>query len=103
MTLKTASTADLDFGFKWRYYNHSNLSIEVEYVSKWAVNISDIPRTERYTLNASYAIAKGNLLSFSVGKDFDNRFLKSGNVVALMHALFGFGSERRVATTKPRQ
>ncbi len=94
--MKVANDQHIDVGFKIQYFNHSTLSASFEYLKRLTPNNVDIQPTDRYTVNINYALAKTNLLTFSVGKDFDNQLLKDGNVVALLHFLFGFGNQRPV-------
>jgi len=98
---KTAYDTHVDFGAKIQYYDHSNFSASFEYLRRTTLNNPDIPGTDRYIVNFSYAIAKTHLLTFSIGKDFDNELLKSGNVVGFLNFLFGFGNERKCQTPKP--
>jgi hypothetical protein len=86
-----------DAGFKYEYTpKDSKFTGSFEGLYRSFISGSDLKPTWKCVLNLDYAIFSNQHLTLSLGKDFDNNFIKKGNVIAGLSFLSGIGSKRRV-------
>lgn len=95
--LKNADIQTLDYGIRFDFSNKENsrFSFNGEYIYRSVLNTTEIKPTCRFTLNANYEVKKNNLLTFSFGRDFDNKIYKDGNVIAALNFISGFGNPQK--------
>jgi hypothetical protein len=73
-----------------------NLSGEIVY--RTYINNANIDPSWRYTVNFDYQFLKNQIVTFSLGRNFDNVVNRGGNLVAVVNLLFGLGSQRNINT-----
>ncbi len=71
-----------------------NLSGEIIYRNY--LNNSEVDPTWRYTLNFDYQFLKNQVVTFSIGRNFEGVTAQGGNLVAAINLLFGLGAQRNV-------
>jgi len=92
---KTMNSTALDIGGRLIYKKEKfNASIEALYRN----NIGPEPLTPGWkaTLNLSYEVDKNKVLTFNIGRDFDNTITKKGNLVTALNLIIGLGSKRSI-------
>jgi hypothetical protein len=72
-----------------------NLSGEIIYRSVLQKNIID--PSWRMVLNVEYDVGLNQKLTFAFGKNFDGTITKSGNLLAALNFIKGFGSSKKVS------
>lgn len=94
---------DLDLGLRFYRDFSDKLTISAEYINRLPFyndnnytenHVSKPSRTDKYDLALNYKIGKNQALSFTYGKNFDNTYTKSGNLIAAVNFIIGLGSSR---------
>ncbi len=94
---------ELDYGLRFYADVTSKLTLSFEILQRRKFfneekltknNVHLNKKTDRYVFSANYKVGKNQNLSFSYGKDFDDKITKQGNLVAALNFLIGFGSAR---------
>ncbi|UHO37867.1 hypothetical protein H5J24_20035 [Chryseobacterium capnotolerans] len=86
-----------DAGIKYEFSpKDSKFTASLEGLYRSFISGSDLKPTWKCVLNLDYALFPNQHLTLSLGKDFDNSFMKSGNVIAGLSFLSGIGSRRTV-------
>ncbi|MDR0793610.1 MAG: hypothetical protein LBE82_09910 [Chitinophagaceae bacterium] len=92
-TLGNIST--FDWGGKLLYAaDKSKYTFGVEWIHRSVLSSNTIKPSYRLVFNADYAIWQNQKLTFSFGKNFDGTITKSGNLIAALTFLTGFGNKR---------
>lgn len=60
------------------------------------LNKNTIPSSWRMVFNATYDIGQNRMITLSLGKNFDGTFVKSGNLIAALNLVMGFGSSKKL-------
>jgi|GEM_PF-5079680 len=76
-------------------YSPKKFQASWEGIYRNVLNNDDVDESVKWILNASYDVGKNTSLEFSYGQDFDNTELQSGNVIAALEFVKGFGSSRK--------
>ncbi|MEO3404949.1 hypothetical protein AAFN85_13670 [Mucilaginibacter sp. CAU 1740] len=88
----------LDFGGRLLYGAPGNrFTFGAELVYRDISDNPDIKSSWRYALNTDYQVGKNQVVSFSIGRDFDGTVNKGGNLLAALNFIVGFGSNRPVS------
>ncbi|MEN5309572.1 hypothetical protein ABE425_18880 [Chryseobacterium cucumeris] len=86
-----------DAGVKYEYSpKDSKFTGSFEGLYRSFISGSDLKPTWKCVLNLDYAIFPNQHLTLSLGKDFDNSFIKKGNVIAGLSFLSGIGTKRKI-------
>jgi hypothetical protein len=86
-----------DAGIKYEYSpKESKFTGSLEGLYRSFISGSDLKPTWKCILNLDYAIFPNQHLTLSLGKDFDNNFIKKGNVIAGLSFLSGIGTKRKI-------
>jgi hypothetical protein len=86
-----------DAGVKYEYSpKDSKFTGSFEGLYRSFISGSDLKPTWKCVLNLDYAIFTNQHLTLSLGKDFDNNIIKSGNVIAGLSFLSGIGTKRKI-------
>lgn len=86
-----------DAGVKYEYSpKDSKFTGSFEGLYRSFISGSDLKPTWKCVLNLDYAIFPNQHLTLSLGKDFDNNFIKKGNVIAGLSFLSGIGTKRKI-------
>ncbi|MBS1592774.1 MAG: hypothetical protein JST90_00510 [Bacteroidetes bacterium] len=94
----TRATGNFDFGGRFLWFPTKQLSVSAELLCRSTVCKGLAPIYQvRYMFIAQYVIAPNNVLSFNVGKDFNNNLKTNGSVVAALNLALGFGSKRTLS------
>lgn len=92
---KNGNISTLDGGFRLAYSEQqSRFSGSIESVYRSVLSSQTIDPSWRLVLNADYAIFQNQKLTFSFGRNFDQTITKSGNLIAALTFLTGFGNKR---------
>lgn len=95
-TTATDDVTTLDAGARFVHnITQSKFEISAEGIYRSA-SVSTIDPSWRFTVNAAYDFSKNKKLTFVYGRDFDGTITKSGNVIAALNLLIGFGTEKRL-------
>lgn len=92
--LLTSDNLRFDFGGRLIYKLPNKLSFSSEFLSRSLVNNKDIPHTYRFTFNFDYQLLPNQVLTLSLGRDFDGTKTKDGNLIAALNFIMGFGNKR---------
>jgi hypothetical protein len=92
--LLTANNLRFDYGGRMIYKFENKLSISSEVLFRQILNNKDIENTYKFTLNFDYQILPNQVLTFSLGRDFDGVINKSGNLITALNLIVGFGNKR---------
>ena len=96
---------EFDYGVRIFRDFTDKLTLSFEYIRRLPIynkgkfdknNISQPNNSSKYSVSLNYKIGKNQNLSFVYGKDFDNTYLKQGNLIAALNLMLGFGSNRPV-------
>lgn len=86
--------SNFDFGARL-IYSYKNFSFSGEVIGR---KESAKSTQSKYLIELGYNVGENKLLLFSFGKEFDGTPYKTGNVIAALNLLLGFGSARPVPT-----
>lgn len=95
--VKTDDISTFDFGGRLllnALKGKFNLSSELIYRS--VINNDVIDPNWRVVFNLEYTVGSNQKLTFGIGKNFDGTITKSGNLVAALNFIKGFGSRRKM-------
>lgn len=70
------------------------LNVGAEAIYRSILNKSVFKPTWRFGFTTDYAIWSNTKLAFSFGKDFDNTYVKGGNVFSALNFIFGVGNNK---------
>lgn len=90
----TANNLRFDFGGRLIYKFLPKLSLSSELLSRSVVNNNDIPHTYRFTFNLDYQLLPNQVLTLTLGRDFDGTISKDGNLITALNFIMGFGKQR---------
>lgn len=90
----TENNLRYDFGGRLIYKLPNKLSLSSEVLSRTVINNSDIPHTYRLTFNLDYQLLPNQVLTLSLGRNFDSSVTKNGNLIASLNFIMGFGNQR---------
>jgi hypothetical protein len=83
----------LDYGGSIQFNQEdSKFILSTEYIYRSVLGNSIVPSSYRFTINASYEIAKNSALTFSFGRNYDKTTEKGGNLIAAINFIQGFGN-----------
>jgi hypothetical protein len=103
LVVKDIDIGDLDMGLRLYKDFNDKLTLSVEYInrlpfysnSNYISNRVSTPlRTDKYDFSLNYKVGKNQNLSFTYGKNFDNKVTKTGNLIAAVNYMIGLGSAR---------
>lgn len=95
--------AEFDYGIHIFKDFTDKLTLSFEYIRRLPIYnrdkfekniISQQSNSSKYTVSLNYKVGKNQNLSFVYGKNFDNTYLKQGNLIAALNLMLGFGSNR---------
>lgn len=94
--IKSADISTFDFGGRLLCTAlKGKFNIGAEAVYRSVLNDNVIPASWRLVLNAEYDVGFNQKLTFSLGKNFDGTVNKSGNIIAALNFIRGFGSSKK--------
>jgi len=95
--LKQNDLSTFDSGVRILYDSRDDkFTFGGELVYRSILNTSTLAPSWRYTLSTDYQIGKNQILSFVFGRDFDGTVTKTGNLIAALNFIIGFGSSKSV-------
>jgi hypothetical protein len=96
---------EFDWGVRLFFDATSKLTLSYEHIGRIPIfnaetfdknNITQPKITKRSVFSVNYKVNKNQNLAFTVGRNFDNTYIKEGNLIAALNLLIGFGSIRPV-------
>ncbi len=96
---------EFDLGVRLFLDATTKFTLSFEYLSRLPIYSSDKfaknsifqpEKSNRYVFSANYKVNKNQNLAFTLGKNFDDTYIKEGNIIAALNFLIGFGSSRPV-------
>ena len=72
------------------------LSLSAEGIYRSILNAGLLQPNWRYTINTDYDIGLNKKLTFALGKNFDGTLSKSGNIIAALNFIAGFGASGKI-------
>jgi hypothetical protein len=96
---------NLDMGLRVFKDFTDKFTLSLEYLNRspfysnnnYAVNkVTSPSRTDKYDISLNYKVGKNQNISFTYGKNFDNKVTKAGNLIAAINFMMGFGSARGI-------
>jgi hypothetical protein len=95
--LKQTDLNTIDWGGRILFAtNDTKFSFGGEFVYRSIINSTVVKPSYRYDLSADYQIGKNQLISFSFGRDFDGTITKTGNLIAALNYIIGFGNNKSI-------
>ncbi|MGB3617832.1 MAG: hypothetical protein WBA12_06910, partial [Catalinimonas sp.] len=74
---------------------HPRFRASGELLRRGSLNRPTVEPTYRYALLMTYTVAPNRMVSFTLGKSFDERGPQTGgNLIAALNLVLGFGAER---------
>jgi hypothetical protein len=99
--LKQNDLSTFDTGLRILYDSRDNkFTFGGELIYRSILNSSVVSPSFRYTLSTDYEVGQNQIISFVFGRDFDGTITKSGNLVAALNFILGFGSSKSVLNSK---
>jgi len=96
-TVSSANIHTLDGGARLIYSApQSRFSLSSELIYRSVLNKSAVPSSWRFTVNADYDIGQNRKLTFAFGRDFDGTVSRTGNLIAALNLLVGFGNSKKL-------
>lgn len=92
--LLTDNLHTMDAGLRFLYDGNNKFTMGGEFIYRSVITRSDVKSTYRYTINADYRFRKNQILTLSLGRDYDGTFNKDGNLIAALNVVFGLGNKR---------
>jgi hypothetical protein len=71
-------------------------SVNAEAIYRSVLNDNVIKPNWRFTFNAEYSVGINQKITFAFGKNFDGTVTKSGNLIAAINFIRGFGSNKKI-------
>lgn len=95
-TLKNLSSLDIGVRIVQSGLIEDKLSLSLEHIWRSQIDgeVGKAKKTVRYIFNVEYQVSKNQLLTLSLGKNFDGTNIKDGNLVAALNFVAGFGAKR---------
>lgn len=84
-------TLSLEYLNRIPFYSNNNYA---------ANKVTGPGRTDKYDVSLNYKVGKNQNISFTYGKNFDNVVTRSGNLIAAINFMMGFGSTRGINNEK---
>jgi hypothetical protein len=100
LELKDIHLADGGARFSWDP-NDGRFSFSLEALYRVALNVDAIDPTWRLVTNADYDLGNNRRLGFSFGRNFDGTTSKSGNLIAALNLVLGFGHKNSTRQLTP--
>lgn len=95
--LKNNNLSTFDFGVRILFgTKDTKFTFGGELIYRSIINNDAVPSSYRYSLNADYQVGKNQLISFTFGRDFDGTITKSGNLLAALNFVMGFGNTKSI-------
>lgn len=95
--LDTAHISTFDAGARLLLTKlEGKLTLSAEGIYRSVLNKNTIDPNWRFTLNTEYDIGHGKKLTLALGKNFDGSISKSGNIIAALNFIAGFGSIKKL-------
>lgn len=73
-------------------------SLNAEAIYRSVLNDNVIKPSWRFTFNAEYSVGFNQKITFAIGKNFNGTVTKSGNLIAALNFIRGFGSTKKTAS-----
>jgi hypothetical protein len=87
----------MDYGARFLYDAVDNkFTVGIEGIYRSVSGTTAVKSSWRYAFSADYQVGANQVLSFNIGRDFDGTINKSGNMIAALNFLIGFGNNRPV-------
>ena len=98
-TINVANLNHTDAGIRF-IYDQDKFSFSLEGLFRATAGANDI-KTEnksawKIMLNANYDLGNNKMITFNFGRDFNGTVTKTGNLVAALNLVMGFGSNRKI-------
>jgi hypothetical protein len=95
--IKTANISTFDFGAKAAFNGlDGKFSFSTEIIYRSVLNANTIKPTYRLVFNIEYDLLANQKITFAFGKNFDGTINKSGNLIAALNFVRGFGSGKKL-------
>ena len=67
-----------------------------ELIYRSILNAAVTTSSYRYAINSDYEVGKNQIISFVFGRDFNGTINKSGNLLAALNFIIGFGNGKSI-------
>ena len=91
---RTLRSTSVDIGARLLYDDQKKFNVSIEGVVRYLKTDAETDKLYRLAFVGEYGLANSKKLSFTFGRDFEGA--QSGNVLALLALVLGFGSNRPV-------
>ena len=99
--IKTKNISTFDGGSKLAFTGfQGKFSLSAEAIYRSVLNDNVIKPSWRFTFNAEYSVGFNQKLTFAIGKNFNGPITKSGNLIAALNFIKGFGGSNKKLSTK---
>lgn len=94
--IKSKNISTLDGGARLAYSGaQGKFSVSAEAIYRSVLNDNIIKPSWRFTFNAEYSVGFNQKITFAVGRNFDGVITKSGNLIAALNFIKGFGGSNK--------
>jgi hypothetical protein len=95
--LSQNSLSTFDTGMRLLFNSKNNkFSFGGELIYRNILNASVTTSSYRYAINTDYEVGKNQIISFVFGRDFNGAINKSGNLLAALNFIIGFGNAKSI-------
>ena len=96
--LKTDNISTFDAGARFIIGGgKKKFAASIEGLYRSVLKKQTIPSSWRLVFNASYDLGKNRMLTLGLGRNFDGAISKTGNLVAALNFIIGFGSSKSIS------
>jgi hypothetical protein len=90
--IKSKNISTLDGGARLAYSGaQGKFSVSAEAIYRSVLNDNVIKPSWRFTFNAEYSVGFNQKITFALGRNFNGAITKSGNLIAALNFIKGFG------------
>lgn len=103
-TLKSKNIHTLDGGVKLTVTAlKGKFNFSSEYIYRSVLTKNVIPSSWRLVFNTEYDVGFNQKLTLAIGRNFDGAISKSGNIIAALNFIKGFGSTKKLPSINPNR
>jgi hypothetical protein len=97
--IKSKNISTLDGGARLAYSGaQGKFSVSAEAIYRSVLNDNVIKPSWRFTFNAEYSVGFNQKITFALGRNFNGVITKSGNLIAALNFIKGFGGTNKKIT-----
>lgn len=100
-TLSSKNISTFDIGAKIAVNGmQGKFAFSTEYIRRSVITKNVIDPSWRLVFNTEYDVGNNQKLTLAIGRNFDGTITKDGNIIAALNFVKGFGSNKKINSTK---